>query len=162
MVAVKEKSVNCFLRRSSGRVAVSELGLLSRFDLGMSFFGRKSKLSRDQEFQNFRDEWVKSDVFKEMKKELDEREMKKLKKAKKNMGVPPAPPPPISSRGLGRQYNPLTRCDHCNKDIDRENELFYTIGKEPSRSDKLAGLGKQRILSYHADCFREIAGDDFM
>lgn len=53
-------------------------------------------------------------------------------------------------------------CDYCSQNIDIESELFYTIGKEPTREDKIVRKHRPKILFFHPKCFREIAGDQYL
>jgi len=53
-------------------------------------------------------------------------------------------------------------CQNCKKEIDTENDLFYSIGKDPPRKEKMKGISRTRVWVYCADCFRVMAGESML
>lgn len=77
---------------------------------------------------------------------------------------PPPPMPPRGGSGL-TQVKTVTlteRCKHCSKNIEIEKEEFYTIGKEPTRKQKIEQKLKPRIFFFHPECFQEVAGSEYL
>jgi len=79
--------------------------------------------------------------------------MAKLIKPKIKVVVPPEDSvKPVDLRRM---------CFHCGKKFHTEDDSFYTISYEPNRKNK---LNKERVQTkfFHPECFKEIAGDDYL
>jgi hypothetical protein len=130
-------------------VAVSELGPLFLFDFVMF----KSKLKGDSFFRQLKIDWENSEVCKDLAKKM------KMKKKKKVASKSPAysSHSVVGGQSVGT-LNSVVACEHCDKNIDRMCEIYYTIGKDgPWKEGSI-----KRSFYYHAECFQEIAGDEFM
>ena len=117
----------------------------------------KSRLSEDSNFKAFCESWKKSSTYKELAEQID----------KKKVRIPQPNPSPSSlpwSRRAPKQqdlfnYNShpkLKVCHNCQEEIDREEENFYTIEKFCSGERK----GERSI--FHKECFKAVAGDEFL
>ncbi len=109
-----------------------------------------SKLKGDSFFRQLKESWVGSDTYKDLTEKMTEKVKKKKKRKSLHRRPPPPPKPP---------EHPLNfyLCQHCNKKIDIATEIVYSIRKEKP----LVGFSK-RDYHYHAECFEEIAGEEFM
>lgn len=77
---------------------------------------------------------------------------------------PPTKPPPPSAppSKQSRTVTLVEKCKHCSYNIEIEKENFYTIGKEPTRKQKIEQKLKPRIFFFHPECFQEVAGDTYL
>ena len=109
--------------------------------------------------RNLNRDWIKSDTFKKLSQDI-------TKKMKSGLQPLPSslqtfPTSHVTQNSFHYVVDSAIQCDYYNKNIDRNREISYTIRKNPEWDGRNGSTKQQKMLTYHAECFREVAGEEF-